>query len=496
MTLLAPAASSRFVVACRARVGAPLARPSRAQMDAPSALCRSRAGAVLRRCDGARIFCRRRLPPDPRTSAAAARAPPAARRGSSARLSVVAKSSKRLVGRFPHVPSTDAHPIVRDGLDLGELCATWRAGAARPAPPSSATWRRPMMEAPAPAAESSAARRPPLGRRLVGPAGARSIAPPPLVLAPPSLSQARELNNAYALEVRRGVARKLRAVRRPLGDPQPRPPRPPRPPRCGLRAVVDGGSRARRSSFHRARRGASGERHVRRPDVPAALYHDVVARLSDRGRPSGPEVYEMRRRGERLLARVRARRGRRGSRARTRTIRGRRKRFNQNARFVVIECAKAVRVRARDDAPPRVGGDKATPSSETRAPSAGTQTPPSPPRRANAVLDRRPPAHADATRSTRDETMRRRSDASSSKEREIPLALGAILRSAASGAGRASRGVDDGRGVGRRRVAHARTAENARGNLAAFRAHMPAQHAQAGAIGAAPADAHTNRERR
>ena len=49
------------------------------------------------------------------------------------RLSVRAASSKASkVGRFPPTPATDAHPLVEDGVDLGELCARWRADAGKP----------------------------------------------------------------------------------------------------------------------------------------------------------------------------------------------------------------------------------------------------------------------------------------------------------------------------------------------------------------------------
>ena len=49
------------------------------------------------------------------------------------RLSVRAASSKASkVGRFPPTPATDAHPLVEHGVDLGELCARWRAEAGKP----------------------------------------------------------------------------------------------------------------------------------------------------------------------------------------------------------------------------------------------------------------------------------------------------------------------------------------------------------------------------
>lgn len=49
------------------------------------------------------------------------------------RLSVRAASSKASkVGRFPPTPATDAHPLVEEGVDLGELCAQWRADAGKP----------------------------------------------------------------------------------------------------------------------------------------------------------------------------------------------------------------------------------------------------------------------------------------------------------------------------------------------------------------------------
>ena len=49
------------------------------------------------------------------------------------RLSVRAASSKASkVGRFPPTPATDAHPLVEEGVDLGELCARWRADAGKP----------------------------------------------------------------------------------------------------------------------------------------------------------------------------------------------------------------------------------------------------------------------------------------------------------------------------------------------------------------------------
>jgi hypothetical protein len=106
----------------------------------------------------------------------------------------------------------------------------------------------------------------------------------------------------------------------------------------------------------------------------------------------------------------------------------------------------------------------------------------------NAVLD---PVLLGTRDATRDDARRddaRRSDASSSEKKEKSQSLGAILDPCCGGGtmlhaawtmGAASVGGD----------VNARTAENARGNLAAFRAHMPAQHAQLIAIGAAPADA-------
>jgi len=49
------------------------------------------------------------------------------------RSSVRAASSKASkVGRFPPTPATDAHPLVEHGVDLGELCARWRAEAGKP----------------------------------------------------------------------------------------------------------------------------------------------------------------------------------------------------------------------------------------------------------------------------------------------------------------------------------------------------------------------------
>lgn len=36
------------------------------------------------------------------------------------------------MGRFPPTPATDAHPLVEHGVDLGELCARWRAEAGKP----------------------------------------------------------------------------------------------------------------------------------------------------------------------------------------------------------------------------------------------------------------------------------------------------------------------------------------------------------------------------
>ena len=277
-------ASSRFVVACRARVGAPLPAP-------PAHRWTRRARSPLARrprsCGGARrsrAFCRRRLAStDPRTSAAAARAPPAARRGSTTRLSVVAKSSKASkVGRFPHVPSTDAHPIVRDGLDLGELCATWRAGAGAPGAAVVRDLEAMMMEAPREARRRRAATSLWTKTRPPHPGDRGDLLP--LVLAPPPLSQERELVQRVRARGGRGVARKLRAVRRPLRPPSPRPPRPPRPPRRPPRGRRPARVRPDARASHRARRGASGERHVtpRRPDgaVPRRR------RAAERSRPT------------------------------------------------------------------------------------------------------------------------------------------------------------------------------------------------------------------
>ena len=145
-------ASSRFVVACRARVGAPLPAP-------PAHRWTRRARSPLARrprsCGGARrsrAFCRRASAAPSRPADVGGGGACASRRPSRlhhARLSVVAKSSKASkVGRFPHVPSTDAHPIVRDGLDLGELCATWRAGAGAPGAAVVRDLEAMMMEAP------------------------------------------------------------------------------------------------------------------------------------------------------------------------------------------------------------------------------------------------------------------------------------------------------------------------------------------------------------
>ena len=441
-------------------------------MDAPSALTARAPTAVMRRCATfARLLSR--APSDVGGGGACASRRPS--RLHHARLSVVAKSSKASkVGRFPHVPSTDAHPIVRDGLDLGELCATWRAGAGAP---GAAVVRdleaMMMMEAPR---EDPTAPRGDLE-------GVSSRASSWRLL----LSRKNEnLYNAYALEVDAAspgsfaLCVGLFALPRPV--PLARLAR-----LAGLRAVVDPLACAPTLELLAERVTALPVNATLPPDVPTALYHDVVARLSDRDRPSGPEVYETV--GDAVGAWGAG--FEHGAFARfkgenpndPRVVEA----LQKTLRFVVIECAKGYAFGLATYAPPRA----AAKCDWTRKPnnySAGTQ-PAIAAAAINAVLD---PVLLGTRDATRDDARRddaRRSDASSSEKKS--QSLGAILDPCCGGGtmlhaawtmGAASVGGD----------VNARNAENARGNLAAFRAHMPAQHAQLVAIGAAPADALPN----
>ena len=202
------------------------------------------------------------------------------------RLDVRAKSSKASkVGRFPSVPSVETHPLSASGVDLGELCARWRAGAGT----SGADVVR-RLEAMLRGGDARRHLADPPPDSVVD--AARAAAPPATPLDDESwrvlLSHKNEnLYNAYAMEIdslcpgSRGLTVGLFALPRPA-------PASALARLAGLRAAVDPLAVAPTADALVAAVAALPIGDTL-GDVPVALYHDCVARHPDRV-PS-PDLY-------------------------------------------------------------------------------------------------------------------------------------------------------------------------------------------------------------